>query len=241
MSIVNFKKLKEVSLKSKETHLIDLGKYIDKKLEGVIIPIRVKSIEECIDLKNEFKLKKEKLTIKYKPFTRMTKDFKQMYMESDEYKRGQTENTYFQILEVSKDESTIEKKKYRQRLFNILVHFDMDYLTEEGKNLWEDAGLNKHNYDGLVDIFSDIIKYEIHLDKLDLVIDKIKSGIIDEETLTQSIAMMDLRNYLDTNYDNEEDKVQAFKDLVEASVKANEAKEEKENLGEEITELEIVE
>ena len=223
MAIVNFKKLKEVAEKSKETHLIDLGKYVDKKLEGIIIPIKVKSIEECIDFKNKFKLKKEKLTIKYKPFTRMPKDFRQMYMESDDYQRGKTENTYFQVLEVSKDETTIEKKKYRQRLFNILVHFDMEYKTDEGVSLWEDASIPKDDYDALVDIFSDIIKYEIHLDKLDLVIDKIKSGIINEDELTSSIAMMDLKHYLDTNFDTEEDKLQAFKDIVNTATELNKA------------------
>ncbi|MGL4999676.1 MAG: hypothetical protein ACRC5T_11965, partial [Cetobacterium sp.] len=75
---VNFKKLKQVAEKAKETHLIDLGKFVDKKLDGVIVPIRVKSIEECINFKNEFKLKKEKLTIEYKPFTRLSKAFRKM-------------------------------------------------------------------------------------------------------------------------------------------------------------------
>lgn len=214
MAIVNFKKLKEVSKKARETHLIDLGKYVDRKLEGVIVPIRVKSIEECIDLKNDFKLKKAKLTIKYKPFRGMPKDFKQMYMESDDYQRGKTETTYFQLLELGNDESKIEKNKYRQRLFNILVHFDMDYVTEEGKTLWEDAGLKKNDYDGLVDIFSDIIKYEIHLDKLDLLIDKIKSGIVTEEDLATAIAMYDLKTYLDNNFSTDEEKAQAFKEIL---------------------------
>lgn len=238
MAIVNFKKLKEVSDKAKETHLIDLGKYVDKKLDGVIVPIRVKSIEECIDLKNDFKLKKAKLTIKFKPFRGMPKEFKKMYMESEDYRRGHTENTYFQLLELGTDESNIEKNKYRQRLFNILVHFDMDYVTDEGKTLWEDAGLKKGDYDGLVDIFSGIIKYETHLDKLDLVIDKIKSGIFTEEDLATAIAMYDLKTYLDNNFSTDEEKAQAFKEILGAY---SEIRQEENSLGENEHSEEVVE
>lgn len=206
MSVVNFKKLKEVSQKARETHLVDLGKYIDKKLEGLIVPIRVKSIEECIQLKKDFKPRGEKLTIEYKPFTRMPKSFRQMYMESDDYRKGITESTYFQVCKLDSDENAIERNKYRERLFNILIHFDMDYKTDDGLSLWEDAGLAKNNYDGLINIFSDIIKYEEHLDILDLVIDQVKNGNTDENSISSIVFQYGIRKTIEAIEDEEERK-----------------------------------
>ena len=226
MAVVSFKKLKEVSEKAKETHLIDLGKLVDKKLEGVIIPVRVKSIEEVINMKNDYKLKTDKLTIKYKPFNRLPKEFRKMYMESGDYMKGKTENTYFQICEVNKDEANIERKKYRERLFNILIHFDMEYKTEEGKTLWEDAGLTKNDYDGLITIFSDIIKFDIHLDILDLIIDQIKNGVTDEAVLSSLVFSYGIRKVVDSIEDETEKKefVENYNKMLDEAKKLIEKK-----------------
>lgn len=226
MAVVSFKKLKEASEKAKETHLVDLGKYIDKKLDGVIVPVRVKSIEEVIKLKSDFKLKMEKLTIKYKPFNRLPKEFRKMYMESGDYIKGKTENTYFQICEINKDEVNIDRKKYRERLFNILLHFDMEYITEEGKTLWEDAGLQKNDYDGLVTIFSDIIKFDIHLDILDLVIDQLKNGITDENMISAVVFNYGIKKTIDSIEDEEDRKefIDNYNKLIESAQKRIEKK-----------------
>ncbi|MGL5962554.1 MAG: hypothetical protein ACRCZ0_11495 [Cetobacterium sp.] len=219
MAIVDFKRLKEASKTAKDTHLIDLGKYIDKALEGIILPIRVKSIEEGIKLKQAYKEKSGKLTIEYKSFSRTPKAFREMYMKTDDYRRGVTETTYFQFCRVDTDNVNIEVADYRDRLFNILIHIDFDYKTEEDKTLWEETGLKPNDYVGVVDLFSDILVYSIHLDKFDLVIDKIKSGVLKEEDIVSSMAMLDLKHYLDSNYKTEEEKTQAFKDIIEASAK----------------------
>jgi hypothetical protein len=235
---VNFKKLKQVAEKAKETHLIDLGKFVDKKLDEVIVPIRVKSIEECINFKNEFKLKKEKVSIEYKPFTRMPKAFRQMYMESEDYRKGQTENTYFQVCKLSEDETKIERRKYRERLFNILIHFDMDYKTEEGKTLWEDAELKPNDYDGLVDIFSDIIKYEVHLDILDLVIDQLKNGVHDENTISAVVFNYGIRKTIDAIEDEGEKKefIYNYTKMIEDAQKRLGEKLEEAEQSEDVTE-----
>lgn len=233
MAVVNFSKLKEVAKKSKETHLIDLGKYIDDTLLGVLVPIKVKSIEECIEFKNKFKLKSAPLTIDYKHYSRMSKQFKQMYVESGEYKKGITENTYFQICRVDKDENNIERRKYRERLLNILIHFDMEYRTEEGKTLWEDAGLKENDYDGLIDIFSDIFVFEIHLDAFDLLIDRIKNGITDEIAL--SGAMFQLKFADTVNKIEDESERQAF--IENWNEKVREYSETVKNLEEKIEDI----
>lgn len=206
MAIVSFKKLKDIAEKSKETHLIDLGKFVDSKLEGVIIPIRVKSIEEAIALKDKYKVVDNNMTIEYKPFNRLSKKFRTFYMDSDNYRKGVTENTYFQICKLNEDENNIKRKQYRDRLFNILIHFDMEYKTEDGKTLWEDAELDKNDYNGLINIFSDIIKFDIHLDILDIVIEQLKNGVVDDVTISSMIFQYGIKKQIDSIEDEVEKK-----------------------------------
>lgn len=208
MSIVSIKKLKEISERSKETQLIDLGKFIDKSLEGIAIPIKVKTFEEVLKIKENCKVKEEKLTIEYKPFIRMPKSFRDLYMKSENYRAGISENTYFQLCKVSDDESKIDRNKYRERLFNILIHIDMDYIVEEnGKTMWEDTGLSKGDYNGLIEIFSNIIVYEKHLDILDVVIDKLKSGITDEAQILASVFQYGISKTIENIEDETERKI----------------------------------
>lgn len=224
MSIISLKKIREVSNKTKETHIIDLGKYIDKSLDGLCIPIKIKSLEESINLKQNYKINKDNLSIDYKVFTRMPKPFREMYMKTDMYRQGITENTYFQLCKLNEDESKIEKNKYRERLFNIVIHLDMDYEIEEGITMWEDAGLKKNDYNGLVNIFSDIIKFEKHLDILDIIIDKLKSGITNEDEIKISIFDYDLRKTIESIEDPVEKKIflDNFKKVLENQQKESE-------------------
>lgn len=208
MSVISLKKLKEISNKAKETYLLDLGKFLDKTLEGISLPIKVKSLEETMAIKSNYKLEKEALTVEYKPFRRMPKSFRDMYMKSEDYRKGITENTYFQLCRHSEDENKIERNKYRERLFNILIHIDMDYTVEEsGLSMWEDAGLEKGNYNGLVDIFSGIIRYEKHLDILDLVIDKLKSGVTDDTVILASIYRYGIEKTIESIEDETERRI----------------------------------
>lgn len=208
MATISLKKLKEISEKTRETHLIDLGKFVDKTLEGLLLPIKVKSFEEALDLKTNYKLKEEKLTVEYKPFIRMPKSFRDMYSKTDNFRPSITENTFFQICKHSDDEGKIEKNKFRERLFNILIHVDMDYIIEEnGLSMWEDAGLKKGDYNGLVELFSSFIKYEKHLDVLDLIIDNLKSGISDETSLLVSIFEYGIKKQLDSIEDETEKRI----------------------------------
>lgn len=218
---VNFKKLKEIAEKAKETHLIDLEKLVDKRLVGLIVPIKVKSIEECIKIKNDYKLKNGKLTIEYKPFGKMPKAFKTMYMNDEKYKKGVTEVTYFQLCRYDLDEVEIERGKFRERLFNILIHFDMDYITESGKTLWEDSGLAQGDYNGLVNIFSDIIIFDVHLDLLDLIIDQIKNGVTSEATLSAVVFNYGIRKTIDSIEDEDEKQafIKSYTEMVENAQK----------------------
>ena len=221
MAVVNFKKLKEVAEKAKETHLIDLGLYVDNKLKDVVVPVRVKSIEECIKFKEDYKLKSEDLVIKYKQFKQLPKGIKEEYRKSDEFRKGDEANTYVQYVEFNSDESKLKRRAYRERLFNILIHFDMDYKTDEGKTLWEDAGLEINDYDGLINIFSDIIKYENHLDILDLVIDQIKNGNVEEHEINIVIYQYKLRKVVE-GFDTEEEKksfIEAYNEQVKEAQK----------------------
>lgn len=232
MSVISLSKLKEISSKSKETYLLDLGKFLDKTLEGISLPIKVKSLEETMAIRSKYNLQKENLTIEYKPFIRMPKSFRDMYMKTEGYRKGSTENTYFQICKLSEDENKIERNKYRERLFNILIHLDMDYIVEEtGKTMWEDAGLKVGDYNGLVDIFSGIIKYEKHLDILDIVIDKLKSGITDDTMIIASIYRYGVEKTIESIEDETERKIfiENYNHMIEEAQKNLNKDKEEEN------------
>lgn len=233
MSVISLNKLKEISNKSKETYFLDLGKFIDKSLEGISLPIKVKSLEETMTIRSDYNLKKDNLTVEYKPFMRMPKSFRDMYMKTEGYRKGSTENTFFQLCKLSEDENKIEKNKYRERLFNILIHIDMDYILEESKlSMWEDAGLKKGDYNGLVDLFSGIIKYEKHLDIFDLVIDKLKSGITDESLILASIFEYGVKKTVESIEDETERKIfiENLNNMIEQAQK-NLNKEDNEEVG----------
>lgn len=208
MAIISLNKVKEIGEKNKETHIIDLGKYVDKKLEGVCIPIKIKNFEETLKIKQDFKIKNEKLTIEFKPFTKMPKQFKEMYMNDASYTPNMTENTYFQLFKVDKDITKIELMNYRQRLFNILIHLDMDYVLENGKTMWEDSNIQKNDYNSLVNLFNGIIEHEHHLDILDIIIDSIKNGLTDEKDIIASVYKYNLKKFVEGL--NEEERKEFF-------------------------------
>ena len=227
MAVVSFQQIKDISEKNKETHIIDLG-YVDVRLKGINIPIKVKSLEETLKIKNETQLDREKLTIEYKPFSRLPKQLKEVIIKDDTF-RNVTPNTYVQLIKLDEDKSKLERIKYRERLFSSLIHLDMEYKTEEGKTMWEDAGIPEKDYNKLVDLFSDIIQYEIHLEIFEVIIDSIRNGNTSEEAIQQSIGMYSLRKSMENLSDEEKKeylgsllKAQATLDELQQSIKEQE-------------------
>lgn len=198
MSVISLSKIKEIVNKNNETHIINLGK-IDKRLEGINIPIKVKSLEETLRLKSEHKLTREKLTIMIQPFTRMPKALKEVVIQDRSYKKGMTENTYYQLIKLDEDSAKLEKMKFRERLFSILIHFDMDYIVDEENKttMWKDAGIKPNDYNSLVDLFSGIIQYDTHIELLETIIESIRNGQCTEQEIDTAISLYSFRKYLD--------------------------------------------
>ena len=198
MSVISLSKIKEIVNKNNETHIINLGK-IDKRLEGINIPIKVKSLEETLRLKSEHKLTREKLTIMIQPFTRMPKALKEVVIQDGSYKKGMTENTYYQLIKLDEDSAKLEKMKFRERLFSILIHFDMDYIVDEENKttMWKDAEIKPNDYNALVDLFSGIIQYDTHIELLETIIESIRNGQCTEQEIDTAISLYSFRKYLD--------------------------------------------
>ena len=198
MSVISLSKIKEIVNKNNETHIINLGK-IDKRLEGINIPIKVKSLEETLRLKSEHKLTREKLTSMIQPFTRMPKALKEVVIQDGSYKKGMTENTYYQLIKLDEDSAKLEKMKFRERLFSILIHFDMDYIVDEENKttMWKDAGIKPNDYNSLVDLFSGIIQYDTHIELLETIIESIRNGQCTEQEIDTAISLYSFRKYLD--------------------------------------------
>lgn len=210
MAVISFKQLKDIAKNNNETHIIDLGN-IDTKLSGIKIPIKVKSFEETLKLKNETRLDREKLTIEYKPFSRLPKPLKELIMKDDTF-QNITNNTYIQLVKLDEDKGKLEMMKFRERLFSILIHLDMDYKTEEGKTMWEDASIPNKDYNKLVDLFSEIIQQEIHLELLEVIIDCIRNGNYKEADIQQAIGIYVLRKRLEGL--NEEERKEVLNSLI---------------------------
>ena len=168
-------------------------------MEGINIPIKVKSLEETLRLKSEHKLTREKLTIMIQPFTRMPKALKEVVIQDGSYKKGMTENTYYQLIKLDEDSAKLEKMKFRERLFSILIHFDMDYIVDEENKttMWKDAGIKPNDYNSLVDLFSGIIQYDTHIELLETIIESIRNGQCTEQEIDTAISLYSFRKYLD--------------------------------------------
>lgn len=204
--MISLKKLKELSNKSRQTHIINLGK-IDANLEGINLPIKVKTYEETIKLKDTVKLDREKLTIKTYPFTRLPKSIKETILKDDSFKHNMSDTTWVQVVKLDEDVAKLKRAEFRERLFSILIHIDMDYVLEDGITMWEDAGLKKGDYIGLVNLFSGIIKYEEHIDLLEVVINTLRNGQYSDEQIDLALKAYGFRKYLDTLEEDERNKV----------------------------------
>lgn len=211
MAVISLKKIKETVEKSKEVYVLDLGKFIDPMLNGNNLPIKIKTYEETLKLKSAFKMKTEKMSIKFIEFRRAPKSFRDWYGQQIDNNRKEVP-TWVQICETSKDFDKIEMLKFRERLFDVIIHIDMDSITEEGKTLWEDIGLSKDDYVGLIELFSNIIKFEEHLVSLEIIIDEIKNGVIDDAVLTAHLFLR--RSYASLmKIENKEDRENAIEDF----------------------------
>lgn len=232
MAVISFNKIKDIAKKNTETHIVNLGK-IDKKLDGVEIPIKVKSFEEVLKIKNSTQLRKEKLTIEYKPFSRLAKPLKEFIMKDDNF-RNISQNTYIQLIKIDEDKDKIEIMKYRERLFSVLIHLDMDYKNEDGKTMWEDAEIPNKDYNKLIDLFSEIIQHEVHLDLLEVIIDSLRNGNSSDQDLDTAIGLYGIRKHLETLTDDEKkeffanlNRTQEMIQEIETKVNEENAKESK--------------
>lgn len=221
MAVISFQQIKEIAKQNSETHIIDLG-LIDLKLKDIKIPVKVKSFEETIKLKNETKLDKDKLTIEYKPFSRLPKQLQEVIIKDDNF-QNVTPNTYIQLVKLSEDKGKIERLKFRERLFSILLHLDMEYKNEDGKTMWEDAGIPNKDYNKLVDLFSDIIQYEIHLELLEVIIDSIRNGNSSEDKLKDVVFFYGMRKQLAGL--SEEERIEYLDSFVKAHALLENAKD----------------
>lgn len=231
MAVISFNKIKEIAKKNSETHIINLG-LIDTKLEGVEIPIKVKSFEETLKIKNETNLRREKLTIEYKPFSRLSKPMKEFIMKDDNFRTDKGSNTLVQVIKLDEDMGKLEMTQFRERLFSVLIHLDMEYKTEDGKTMWEDAEIQNKDYNKLIDLFSEIIQHELHLGLLEVVIDNLRNGNTTDEDLRMAVSSYNLSYLLKNMTDDEKreyiDKILKTRDMIkDIENKVEEAKEEK--------------
>jgi len=219
ISLKNLKKYKEEQSKVFE---LNFGNLVDAKLEGVVVPIKIKSFEESLKLREKF-IENIKPTIEYKLFRKAGKKFRDFYNEAiPEGRQGVP--TYVQICRYDKDESKFEIKDFRNRLFEVLIHFDMDYEISEGVSLWDDIEIKKDDYCSLVTLFSSLIFEENHLLILEKIIALLKLGLKDEKAIK---GHLELSMYVDAiskieDKEEREEKQKEFREQYQTLIKNSE-------------------
>lgn len=187
MGVSSIKQIKNVIKKGKESILLDLGKVLHPKLEGIVIPFKLKNYEEVIKISSKFKIKNEPLLTKYVRINKAPSEVQELYAENIASERKNLP-TYVLLCETNKDSDKIEVAKYRKKLFEIIVHLDMDYKTDD-KDLWTLWELPKNDFDGLVNLFSEIIDDEEMIDTLHVIVTVLKEGIYEEAFINYKVSI----------------------------------------------------
>ena len=213
MGVSSIGKIKKILEKGKESIILDLGNVLHPKLEGIVVPFKLKNYEEVIKISSKFKVANEPVITEYVRINKAPKEVQKLYSESIPSERKGLP-TYVLLCKTDKDSDKINVAKYRKKLFDVVIHLDMDYMQDE-KTLWETWELKKNDYNGLVNLFSELIDDEEMVDTLSIIISILKEGVTDENTINGRVAMFKIvRNISKIEDENER------KDAVEALQKA---------------------
>lgn len=228
---ISLKELKKYKQEQSKVFELDFETFVDPNLKGVVVPIKIKSFEETLKLKESF-VDTSKPTVEYKVFRKAGKKFREFYNNSiPEGRKGVP--TYVQICRYDKDEFKFEIKDFRNRLFEVLIHFDMDYEIEEGKTLWDDVEIKQGDYNELVNLFSSLIFEETHLRTLEIVVNLLKEGVRDVNAIKSHVGITLYLESINKIEDKEEreEKLKEFKEQYEAQIKLfNEIQEKQKDL-----------
>ena len=213
MGVSSIGKIKKILEKGKESIVLDLGNVLHPRLEGIVVPFKLKNYEEVIRISSKFKVENEPVVTEYVRINKAPKDVQKLYSESIPSERKGLP-TYVLLCKTDKDSDKINVAKYRKKLFDVVIHLDMDYVQDE-KSLWETWELKKNDYNALVNLFSELIDDEEMIDTLSIIISILKEGVTDENTINGRVAMFKIvRNISKIEDENER------KDAVEALQKA---------------------
>lgn len=202
MGVSSIGKIKKILEKGKESIVLDLGNVLHPKLEGIIVPFKLKNYEEVIKISSKFKVENEPVITEYVRINKAPKDVQKLYSESIPSERKGLP-TYVLLCKTDKDSDKINVAKYRKKLFDVVIHLDMDYVQDE-KSLWETWELKKNDYNALVNLFSEIIDDEEMVDTLSVIISILKEGITEEDVINARVAMFKIfRNISKIEDENE--------------------------------------
>lgn len=218
MGVSSIKQIKTILKKGKESILLDLGKVLHPKLEGIIIPFKLKNYEEVIKISSRFKIDNEPLKTQYVRINKAPKDVQKLYSESISLERKNLP-TYVLICETDKDSDKIEVARYRKKLFDIVVHLDMDY-KEDSKDLWELWGIPRNDFNALVNLFSEIIDDEEMVDTLVTIVSILKEGIYDENIINARVSIFKMIKMISKIEDETERKeaMESFQKAMQESI-----------------------
>ena len=117
------------------------------------IPLKIMGDADVLDIMiDSEEVFIDKSALKLIPYNKADKDLKMRYLKElqDNGKNNvSAESTTFMVIDTNADQKIQSKQMFVKQLLEIVVHIDMDYEVEEGKNLWDELGLKSKDYVGL--------------------------------------------------------------------------------------------
>ncbi|MGL5646977.1 MAG: hypothetical protein ACRDDY_03920 [Clostridium sp.] len=217
MAKYNLKKIKQISQEVQKNVTLNLGQFLGETMEGVIIPFRVRTYEETLKLKNQYKLDCGLATLRYINFDKADKNLRDFYEKQIPAERKNA-SRFVYICDAVADGGDLEVLKFKERILEVLLNINMEAESESGMTLWQDLEVEKDNYVELVNVFSDVIKYDEELMVLESIVGAIKTGLRDETQIAIRVSIQnDLRRIM--SIEDEDARNKAYKEYQESFTK----------------------
>lgn len=217
MARYNLKKIKKISEESQKDVALNLGQFLGETMEGIIMPFKVRTYEQTLKLKNQYKIDCGLATLKYVEFSKADSRLKEFYEKNVPVERKNA-TRFVYICDAVADGAKLDVLEFKERLLEVLLNVNMDAESESGKTLWEDLEIEKDDYVSLVDTWSSVINMDEQLFILESIVSVIKTGMRDETQISIRVSIQnDLRRIMSIK--DEEERNKAYKEYQESFVK----------------------
>lgn len=187
MAKYSLKKIKEISKEVEKVVALNLGRFIGEAYEGMIVPFKIRTYEETLKFKNQYKIDAGLASAKWQEFGRVDRSLKEFYEQHVPVER-KTATRFVYTFDAVTDKPKIEIASFKERILEFFINIDMDEKDEDGLTLWEGLELQQGDYKSLVEMFSKLLgKEEVEI--LEFIVHAIKTGLRNESQIAIRVAI----------------------------------------------------